>query len=184
MEKITWWLMPFPNCPSTPPLMNGQTLKLCTNTGKHQHALCCNLNGPLCACIDQGSDPFCQCLANTGTLGAQLINGLWYIEDCLVIPHMGNICENLFHLAHDTLGHFSTNKSYTTLRDTYYWPNMRSDLENLYIPSCEECWHNKSPTKKTPRPPHLLPVPDGQAESVTLDFISPLLITDMTASSL
>ena len=108
-----------------------------------------------------GLDPFYQCLANTGASGVQLINGLRYIGDRLVIPRTGRIHENLFQLAHDTLGHFGANKSYTMLRDAYYWPNMRTDLEKSYIPSCKECQHNKSPTKKAPRPLHLLPVPDG-----------------------
>ena len=36
-------------------------------------------------------DPFCQCLAQTGAPGAQLINGLWYVGDWLVIPQMGDI---------------------------------------------------------------------------------------------
>ena len=83
------------------------------------------------------SDLFCQCLVETGAPGVQLINGLWYIGNRLVIPCMGNICKNLFHLAHDTLGHFGANKSYMVLQDAYYWPNMWSNLKKSYIPSCE-----------------------------------------------
>ena len=145
--------MCFPNCPSTLSLMKKQALKLLTNTGKHQHALCCQSQWTsVLASIKEGygSDPFFQCLANTGAPGVQLINGLWYIGDHLVIPCTGNICENLFRLAHDTLRHFGADKSYAMLRDTYYWPNMRADLEKSYISSCEECQHNKYPTKKAP----------------------------------
>ena len=119
-------------------------------------------------------DPFCQCLASTGAPGAQLINGLWYIGDRLVILRTGSIRENLFRLAHNTLGHFGADKSYTTLRDVYYWPNMRTDLEKSYIPSCKDCQCNKSPTKKAPGLLHPLPVPDRRAKSVALDFIGPL----------
>ena len=128
------------------------------------------------ASIKEGydSDPFCQCLAQTGAPGAQFINGLWYVGDRLIIPHTGNICENLFQLAHDTLGHFGMDKSNAALRDSYYWLNMRTDLEKSYIPSCEACQHNKSQTTKAPRPLHPLPVPDEWADSVALDFIGPL----------
>ena len=128
------------------------------------------------ASIKEGydSDPFCQRLARTGAPGAQFINGLWYVGDRLVIPRTGDICENLFRLAHDTLGHFGTDKSYAALRDSYYWPNMRTDLEKSYIPSCKACQRNKSRTTKAPGPLHPLPVPDERANSVALDFIGPL----------
>ena len=70
------------------------------------------------------TDEFCLRLAQNATPGARLVNGLWYIGDCLVIPRTGDICKNLFHLAHDTLGHFGADKCYANLHDTYYWPNM------------------------------------------------------------
>ena len=38
--------------------------------------------------------------------GIKLVNGLWYVGDCLVIPCIRNICKTLFCLAHDVLGHF------------------------------------------------------------------------------
>ena len=70
------------------------------------------------------TDEFCLRLAQNATPGARLINGLWYIRDHLVIPRTGDIHENLFHLTHDTLGHFGADKCYTNLHDAYYWPNM------------------------------------------------------------
>jgi len=93
--------------------------------------------------------------------GTKCINGLWYIGDCLLIPRIGDVRENLFRLAHDCLGHFGADKSYATLRDAYYWPNMRRDLEKVYIPSCEDCQCNKSRTTKAPGPLHPLPIPDS-----------------------
>ena len=122
------------------------------------------------------SDLFCQCLTETGTPGEQLINGLWYVGDRLVIPHMGNIHENLFRLAHDTLGHFGADKFYVVLRDAYYWPNMQSNLKKSYIALCELCQCNKSQTTREPEPLHPLPIPDERGDSIALDFISPLLL--------
>jgi len=94
--------------------------------------------------------------------GAKCPNSLWYMGDCLLIPQIGDICENLFHLAHDSLGHFGADKLYAMLRDAYYWPNMHQDLEKVYILSCEECQCNKSCTTKPPGPLHPLPVPDDR----------------------
>jgi hypothetical protein len=92
------------------------------------------------------SDEYCLKIANSGMPGTKHANGLWYIGDCLLIPCIGDIHENLFHLAHDSLGHFGADKSYAVLCDTFYWPNMRHNL----IPSCQDCQWNKSRTTKAP----------------------------------
>ena len=88
-----------------------------------------------------------------------------YIGDCLLIPRVADIRENLFRLAHDSLGHFGADKSYAALRDAYYWPNMRRDLEQAYIPSCVDCLRNKSRTTCPPGPLHPLPVPESRGDS-------------------
>jgi len=105
-------------------------------------------------------DEFCKRVTTTKMKGWQQVNGLWYIGDRLLIPCVTDIRKNLFRLAHDTLGHFGADKSYASLRDTYYWPNMRRDLEQAYIPSCVDCLRNKSRTTKVAGPLHPLPVPD------------------------
>ena len=40
----------------------------------------------------------------------ELVNSLWYVGDRLIIPCIGNVCETLFCLAPDVLGHFSFDK--------------------------------------------------------------------------
>jgi hypothetical protein len=116
-------------------------------------------------------DEFCKRVAATEMKGWRKANGLWYIGDRLLIPRVTDLRENLFCLAHDTLGHFGADKSYASLRDTYYWPNMRRDLEQSYIPACPDCLRNKSRTTKPPGPLHPLPVPDQRGQSVAMDFV-------------
>ena len=116
-------------------------------------------------------DDFCVHLAQNAILGAHLINGLWYTGDCLMILRTGDVCENLFCLMHDTLGHFSADKCYANLCDAYYWPNIQTDLEKLYVPLCADCQQNKSWTTKAPGPLHPLPIPDEHGDSVALNFI-------------
>jgi hypothetical protein len=65
-------------------------------------------------------DEFCKRVASSNMNGWTLSNGLWYIGDQLLIPRMANMRKTLFHLAHDTLGHFGADKSYASLRDVYY----------------------------------------------------------------
>jgi hypothetical protein len=91
----------------------------------------------------------------------------------LIIPNNKHLRENLFCLAHDNLGHFGMDKSYT-LRNDFYWPNMRCDLVNAYVPSCIECQCNNSLTSKPAGPLHLLPIPDKHFDSVAIDFVGPL----------
>jgi hypothetical protein len=124
------------------------------------------------------TDPWCAKLlsASKGCVGLEFREPehLWYVGDRLIIPRSGTLRETLFQLAHDSLGHFGFDKSYKSLRDTYYWPNMCSDLEKAYIPGCHDCQKNKSRTKPKAGPLHPLPIPDQRGDSVAIDFIGPL----------
>jgi hypothetical protein len=119
------------------------------------------------------NDKFCiKIKENTGSIpGLYEINELLYIGTWLVIPHMNDIRENLFRLAHDVLGHFGSDKSYAMLRDDYYWPNMRRDLEKAYILGYKDYQGNKSSTHKPQGLLHPLPTPDNCGDSVAIDFI-------------
>ena len=112
--------------------------------------------------------------AALGMPNIQQRDGFWFIDNRLVIPNGRNVRETLFRIAHDRLGHFGAPKTYETLRTSYYWPNMRRDLENTYIPSCADCQRNKSRTTKPVGPLHPLPVPDQRCDSVAIDFVGPL----------
>ena len=101
-------------------------------------------------------------------------DGLWFLDNCLIIPNAGQLWETLFHLAHDNLGHFGFDKLYEALHHSYFWPRMCKELETAYIPSCIECQRNKSATTKPLGPLHPLPVPNGCCDSVAIDFIGPL----------
>ena len=122
------------------------------------------------------TDSFCKQFAEglTSVPGIRSVDGLWYVGDRLLIPRSGTCREDLFRLAHDALGHFGADKAYATLKDHYYWPNMRRDLVRSYIPGCAECQRNKSATVKPAGPLHPLPIPDGRGTSVALDFVGPL----------
>lgn len=125
-------------------------------------------------------DPFITSLkaASPGTSFISEQNGFWFIGNRLVIPNVPHIREALFFLAHDALGHFGAEKSYAALRHSYYWPNMRKQLERAYVPSCPECQRNKSRTNKPFGPLHPLPIPEQRGDSVAIDFIGPLPIDD------
>ena len=117
-----------------------------------------------------------------------MVDGLMYLGDHLIIPWHSDIQDTLFLLAHDLLRHFGFEKSYSALRDSYYWPQIQKDLE-AYIPSCTACQCNKLPTQRPVGPLHPSRDPDGCFKSITMDFVGPLpqdegfdkimMITDM-----
>jgi len=101
-------------------------------------------------------DPWCQKLlrVSQGLPNVYQKEGLWYIGDRLVVPKASGLREIIYRIAHDNLGHFGFHKCYDNIRDSYFWPNMRKDLEEKYIPGCQECQRNKAPTTKPVGPLH------------------------------
>jgi len=112
--------------------------------------------------------------ASLGMKSVTLRDGFWLIGQRLVIPKVTPICQALFHLAHDILGHFGSDKSYAALRHSYYWTNMCKELEEYYVPSCIDCQHYKSSTMKPIGPLNPLPIPEQCGDLVAIDFIGPL----------
>jgi hypothetical protein len=124
-------------------------------------------------------DPWCQHLlvAARGMSNLIIRNGLWFVGERLIIPNC-SIREMIFHMAHDSLGHFGFAKTYEAIRNSYFWPNMRKDLEEFYIPGCVDCQRNKNSTTKPAGPLHPLPVPDKRFDSIAMDFVGPLPLDD------
>jgi hypothetical protein len=118
----------------------------------------------LLACIQESyvKDPWCKRLLDAEFFphGIHTSDGLLYTGNRLIIPQVSEVHELLFHLAHDVLGHFGFAKSYGSLRESFYWPNMHRDLEQAYIPTCADCQRNKGNTQRPIGPLHPLPVPD------------------------
>ena len=85
-------------------------------------------------------DTWCQKLisASKGMPELTVRDGLWFIGEWLVVPNC-RVREKIFAIAHDALGHFGFKKTYQSIQDSYFWPNMRTDLEDGYIPSCIDC---------------------------------------------
>ena len=121
------------------------------------------------------SDKWCQKLlsASKGMLDLVIRDGLWFISKQLIVPCC-KVRQYIFSIAHNALGHFGFTKTYQSIHDSYFWPNMRTALEEGYIPSCMDCQRNKSSTTKLAGPLHPLPVPDDRCDSVTMDFVGPL----------
>ncbi|GBG78069.1 hypothetical protein CBR_g26006 [Chara braunii] len=90
-------------------------------------------------------------------------------EERLCIPQDQRLRTLLMSECHDARGHFGFLKSYATLSQHFFWKEMRSDMLR-YVDTYELCQRNKVQR----RPPlgllKPLPIPDGPAESVSIDF--------------
>lgn len=119
------------------------------------------------------SDSWCRKALDTKMDGLELRNRLLYYKGRLVIPRTNNLPHTLASLAHNALGHFGFDKTYAAMRETFYWPGMRTFLEHSYIPSCDLCQRMKAPTTRPVGPLHPLPIPDRRFSSVAIDFVGP-----------
>jgi hypothetical protein len=81
-------------------------------------------------------------------------NGFWFVNDHLIIPNQTKVHKALFQLACDNLGHFGVPKTYATLHESFYWPGMKHNLKDSYIPSCADCQQNKACTTQPTGPLH------------------------------
>ncbi|GBG89289.1 hypothetical protein CBR_g48998 [Chara braunii] len=90
-------------------------------------------------------------------------------EERLCIPQDQRLRTLLMSECHDARGHFGFLKSYASLSQRFFWKEMRSDMLR-YVDTFELCQRNKIHR----RPPlgllKPLPIPDGPAESMAIDF--------------
>ena len=90
----------------------------------------------------------------------------------LCIPQDTDIRSTLLHDAHDSplSGHLGFEKTYESLRRTFYWPRMARDTKT-YIASCEQCQRNKPSTQPPAGLFTPLAIPSQRWDTVTMDFI-------------
>lgn len=96
-------------------------------------------------------------------------------EQRLYVPDWHQLRRNLIKECHDTkwAGHPGTRRTRALLEREYFWPRMRSDIDE-YVKSCLVCQQDKIEQKKTSGLLEPLPIPNRPWESVSIDFISAL----------
>lgn len=76
---------------------------------------------------------------------------------------------------HDAMlgGHLSALKTYEKIRRTFYWVNMKDDVE-AYVKSCDACQRAKRRTTKPPGANVPFPIPEAPFEIIAMDMKSGL----------
>ena len=70
-------------------------------------------------------------------------------------------------------GHTGMNRTLVLISRFFFWPDMRTDINN-YVRGCVVCQRNKSSPGKPAGKLQPLPVPSGIWEDISMDFIGPL----------
>ena len=97
-----------------------------------------------------------------------------YIPDHFIAEgeNQSSIRLMLIEAIHELLGHARTDKTWTKLRKSVYWPLMYDDVKG-YCQTCDTCQRNKQPTTKPAGPARTMPIPSRPWESIAIDFMGP-----------
>ena len=108
-------------------------------------------------------------------------NDLLYFKDRLCVPHDHR--RALISEAHDTklAAHRGQTATYQRLRDVYFWPNMRRDVDK-YINACDACQRSKIARQQPAGILQALPAPDGPWMDVAIDFITGFPVSSKTGN--
>jgi len=105
-----------------------------------------------------------------------LIGGLLYTKGSrLFVPKWGNLRRELIKECHDSkwAGHPGMKRTLALLKTTYYWPQMRDEVES-YVRTCLVCQQDKIEQQTPAGLLEPLPIPERPWESVSMDFITSL----------
>ena len=85
---------------------------------------------------------------------------------------------NLIYEKHATKigGHKGVNKTYHRLRQNFYWPSMKKDIQD-YIKNCRSCQIKKLTRVKTKQPMLITDTPGAAFDKISMDVMGPLPVT-------
>lgn len=70
-------------------------------------------------------------------------------------------------------GHKRITKTFNRIRQNYFWPNMKIDVQN-FIQTCRECQRKKLTRIKTKQPMRITDTPISAFDKISMDVVGPL----------
>ncbi|MGH2637868.1 MAG: RNase H-like domain-containing protein, partial [Rhabdochlamydiaceae bacterium] len=100
-------------------------------------------------------------------------------QGLIVVPNRRSLRTKIMKEFHDVpvSGHRGIEKTLRKLGKMFWWPGIRQEVQQ-YIGSCIACQSNKSSNKATAGLLHPLPIPSHAWESISMDFVGPLPVTN------
>jgi len=102
-------------------------------------------------------------------------DGVVYIERRIYIPNNKRIMEEILKENHDSVdvGHPGQHRMLELLKRTYWLPELKEDVKK-YIQRCFKCQQNKVQHQRKAGELHLLEIPQGPWQEISIDIIGPL----------
>ena len=102
-------------------------------------------------------------------------DGVVYMEERIYIPSNKKIREEILKENHDLVdvGHPGQHRILEMLKRTYWWPGLKEDIKK-YIQGCFKCQQNKVQHQRKTGELHLLEIPQGPWQEISIDIIRPL----------
>lgn len=133
-------------------------------------------------------DPACKQLlrelsadpcASANSSGYSLRNGILYHEDAIHVPDCNEILLEICRQYHDepTAGHPGIHCTSELISRQWHWQGMRQFVKR-YVNHCQECSRNKNGSHKPYGLLQPLPIPETPWQSISLDFIVKLPVSE------
>ncbi len=122
-------------------------------------------------------DPYFRNKSNTRKYN--LVNGIYYAGDKVVVPESAQLRNRILYEAHDTpyAGHLGVPKTVDKILQLgYTWPGLRTYV-NKYVKSCVSCQRNKNSTQKPAGLLQFITIPEAPWLVVAVDMIAELPLT-------
>lgn len=107
-------------------------------------------------------------------------NGLWWTAtNQLVVPNYGHLRFEMFESVHvhPFSGHYGQSRTQKKALQLYFWPAMAADLKS-WCQKCDSCQRVKAERRKPKGTLKPLDAPDRRWESVSMDLITDLPVTN------
>jgi hypothetical protein len=104
---------------------------------------------------------------------------LVYFNNKVYVPDNHQIKLDILRQTHDSplAGHLGQAKTFALVSRHYFWPGMRAFV-NTYVQGCQTCQRNKTPRHKPVGLLQPLPIPSGPWQSISMDAIVKLPLSD------
>ena len=120
-----------------------------------------------------------KAMSSNASADMEYTEGSLYYKGRLYIPDSLELKRSIVSREHDTLvaGHMGQDKTVELVRRNFFWPQMDSWIRD-YVGSCDECQKNKASRHARYGLLQPLEVPYAPWDSISMDFITDLPLSD------
>ena len=98
-----------------------------------------------------------------------------YMEGRIYVPNNKDLKEEIMREHHDPadVRHLGQHRMQELIKRTYWWLGLKEDVKK-YVQECVKCQQNKMQHQRKAGELHLLEIPEGPWQDISIDMIGPL----------